>query len=186
MTFGTNSSERANGVLGRLGLTLATPTEIVEARAIAARTVGPQVATTSALQAIQDRTACSTFVYRGTETEISGVICIIPLGRAAQPILAAGDFDGRTPPLGMAARPGEPVVAVYGWGMAGTTFRGRAVAMAGVLSIHREIFDSVPMFSRAATRGGERTLLGRMDGRPVPGPGGLVVCPAWNIQRKAA
>ncbi len=186
MTFGTNNSDRAGRMLGDLGLTLAMPAEILEARAIAASTVGPNVATPMALQAIQDQTLCSTFIYRGAQADITGVICIIPLSAAAQTTLDAGEFDGLTPPLDLAARPGEPVIAVYGWGMAGTTFRGRAIAMAGVLCIHREIFSTVPLFSRAATRGGERTLMGRMGGQPVPGPGGLVVCPAWTQQRKAA
>lgn len=179
-------SHTARDTLADLGLTLATPGEIIEGRAIAARTVGPAIATTGTLQAVQDRTACSSFAYRGSDGRLAGVICIIPLTRAAAPSLAAGRFDGINPPLAQAARPGERVIAVYGWGMAGVTWRGRAVVMAGAIAIHREIFHTLPLYGRAATPGGERTLLRRMGAQAVPGPGGLVVCPAWTAQRKVA
>lgn len=172
--------------LARLGLTLATPNEIVQGRDIASRTVGPTVATVETLQAVQDRTRCSAFAYRGVDGGLAGVLCIIPLTRAAAPSLAAGVLDGVAPPLEMAARPHDRVIAVYGWGVAGVTWRGRAVLMAAALAIHREIYDTVPLYGRAATPGGERTLLRRMGAQPVPGPGGLVVCPTWTVQRKVA
>jgi hypothetical protein len=172
--------------LARLGFTLATPEEIAVGRGIAARTVSPAVATVATLQAVQDRTGCSVFVYRDAGGELAGVLGFIPLTQAAAPVLAAGMFDGIEPPLEMAARPGEPIIALYGWGMAGVTWRGRAVVMKAALAVHREIYDTVPLYGRAATPGGERALLRRMGAQTVPGPGGLVVCPARTIQRKVA
>lgn len=172
--------------LARLGLTPATHDEIIEGRDIAVRTVGPAVATVETLQAVQDRSRCSAFSYRDADGRLAGVLCIIPLNPAAAPALAAGVFDGVAPPMRMVARPTDRVIAVYGWGMAGVTWRGRAVVMAGALAIHREIYATVPLYGRAATPGGERTLLRRMGARAVPGPGGLVVCPTWTPERKAA
>lgn len=172
--------------LARLGLTLATHDEIVQGHDIAVRTVGPAVATVETLQAVQDRTRCSVFAYRGQDGGLAGVLCIIPLTQAAAPALAAGIFDGVAPPMTMVARPNDRIIAVYGWGMAGVTWRGRAMVMAAALAIHREIYDTVPLYGRAATPGGERTLLRRMGARVVPGPGGLVVCPTWTAQRKVA
>lgn len=182
----TDFAQATRDTLSSLGLTLATPEEIVEGHAIAARTVSPAIASVATLQAIQDRTRSSSFAYRGPDGRLAGVLCVIPLTRAAAPDLAAGRFDGITPPLSQTARPGERVIAVYGWGMAGVSWRGRAVVMAGAVAIHREIFDTVPLYGRAATPGGERALLRRLGARPVPGPGGLVVCPAWTAHRRAA
>ena len=82
--------------------------------------------------------------------------------------------------------PGEAVVAIYGWGMAGTTLRGRATVMAGAVKLHRELFPTIPLYGRAATPGGERTLLKRIGAQPVPGPGGLVVADAWARVGRAA
>lgn len=186
MPSAADATIRPREHLARLGLTLATPDEIVQGRDIAARTVGPAVATVETLQAVQDLTGCSAFSYRDGDGRLAGVLCIIPLNPAAAPTLAAGVFDGVAPPMPMVARPTDRVIAVYGWGMAGVTWRGRAVVMAGALAIHREIYDTVPLYGRAATPGGERTLLRRMGARAVPGPGGLVVCPTWTPKRKVA
>ncbi len=100
--------------LAGLGFTLATPDEIAVGRDIAARVLGPAVAAVETLRAVQNRTGGSAFVYRGEDGGLAGVLCFIPLTPAAAPALAAGMFDGIEPPLAMAARPGDRVIAVYG------------------------------------------------------------------------
>ncbi len=178
--------ERCHRGLGELGLSPATHDEIVEGRALAARTVSPNIATVETLAQLQDLTQASSFTFRGANGRLAGVMAIIPLTAAAQPGLAAGVFDGVNPPQDHAARPGETVVAIYGWGMAGTTLRGRATVMAGAVKLHRELFPTIPLYGRAATPGGERTLLKRIGAQPVPGPGGLVVADAWARVGRAA
>lgn len=178
--------ERCHRGLGELGLSPATHDEIVEGRALAARTVSPNIATVETLAQLQDLTQASSFTFRGADGRLAGVMAIIPLTAAAQPGLAAGVFDGVNPPQDHAARPGETVVAIYGWGMAGTTLRGRATVMAGAVKLHRELFPTIPLYGRAATPGGERTLLKRIGAQPVPGPGGLVVADAWARVGRAA
>lgn len=179
-------AERCHRGLSELGMTLATHDEIIQGRALAARTVSPNIATVETLAQLQDLTRSSSFTFRGVNGQLAGVMAIIPLTAAALPDLAAGIFDGVNPPQAQAARPGETVVAIYGWGMAGTTLRGRATVMAGAVKLHRELFPTIPLYGRAATPGGERTLLKRIGARPVPRPGGLVVADAWASIRKAA
>ena len=179
-------AERCHRGLGELGMTLATRDDIVEGRALAARTVSPNIATVETLAQLQDLTQASSFTFRGADGRLAGVMAIIPLTAVAQPGLAAGVFDGVNPPQDQAARPGEAVVAIYGWGMAGTTLRGRATVMAGAVKLHRELFPTIPLYGRAATPGGERTLLKRIGAQPVPGPGGLVVADAWARVGRAA
>jgi len=186
MTVIRDFAERCRQGLGELGMTLASSDEIVEGRALAARTVSPHIATVETLGRIQELTAASCFTARAPDGSIAGVIAVIPLTPAAAPSLAAGMFDGVNPPEDMAARPGDPVIAIYGWGMAGATWRGRATVMAGAVKLHREIFPTIPLYGRAATPGGERTLLRRIGAQAVPGPGGLVVAPAWTPARKVA
>jgi len=179
-------AERCHQGLGQLGMTLATYDEITEGRALAARTVSPNIATVETLAAIQRLTAASSYTFRDANGNLTGVIAVIPLTSAALPGLAAGVFDGVEPPRHQVARPGDPVAAIYGWGMAGTTLRGRATVMMGAVKLHREIFPTLPLYGRAATPGGERTLLKRIGARPVPGPGDLVVAEAWNRAQEAA
>lgn len=169
-----------------LGFTLADDAEIIEGRALAARTVSPNIATVETLAQVQQRTGASSFTFRGADGELAGVLAVIPLTPAATPSLAAGVFDGIEPPAGLVARPGEPVAAIYGWGMAGATWRGRGAVMAAAVHLHRALFPELPLYGRAATPGGERTLLKRIGAKPVPGPGGLVLAPPWNAMREAA
>lgn len=186
MTIIRDFAERCRQGLGELGMTLADSGEIVQGRALAARTVSPHIATVETLARIQRLTNASCFTSRAPDGSIAGVIAIIPLALAARPHLTAGVFDGVTPPDELVARPGEPVIAIYGWGMAGATWRGRATVMTGAVKLHREIFPTLALYGRAATPGGERTLLRRIGAEPVPGPGGLVVAQPWALTRKAA
>lgn len=186
MTIIRDFAERCRQGLGELGMTLASGDEIVQGRALAARTVSPDIATVETLCRIQDLTGASCFTSRTPEGSIAGVIAIIPLRADARSQLSAGVFDGVTPPEELVARPGEPVIAIYGWGMAGATWRGRATVMAGAVKLHREIFSTLPLYGRAATPGGERTLLRRIGAQPVPGPGGLVVAQPWAQTKQAA
>lgn len=179
-------AERCNQELGRLGLTLATDEEIALGRALAARTVSPDIATVATLIRVQRHTAASSFVFRDQGGELAGVIAVIPLTPAAGPSLAAGVLDGVDPPGQFVAVPGDPVIGFYGWGMAGANWRGRATVLAGAVALHREIFPTIPLYGRAATPGGERALLKRIGAVPVPGPGGLVVATPWAAQRSAA
>lgn len=186
MTVIRNFAERTVRGLAELGMTLADETQIIAGRDLAARTVGPHIASVETLCLVQAWTGCSSFALTSADGELAGVIAVFPLKPAARATLAAGVLNGIQPDLELVARPGEPVEAWYGWGMAGATWRGRAAVMAGAIRLHREIHPDLPLYGRAATPGGERTLLKRIGAHPVPGPGGLVMAPAWRRQRKAA
>ena len=169
-----------------LGLDLASETDIIEGRALAVRTVGPRVALAETLMRVQARTHCACYVARSETGELIGALSIIPLAPAAAPDLARGEFDGLAPADEQVARPGDRIIALYGWGMAGLTWRGRATVMAAAVALHRQIHPNLPLYGRAATPGGRRTLLKRIGALPVPGQGGLVMAPAWAAARQAA
>lgn len=179
-------AERCRRELGTLGLQLANHAEIRAGRDLAARTVGPNIASFETLVRVQELTSSSSFTFKGPDGRLSGVLAVIPLTPLAAPELQAGIFDGIEPPERLIARPGEPVIAFYGWGMAGSTLRGRAAVMAAAIALHREIFPTIPLYGRAATPGGERALLKRIGASPVPGPGGLVVAAPGAGVRTAA
>jgi hypothetical protein len=169
-----------------LGLLAAGPDEIAWGRDLAVRTVTPRVASVETLCAMQAHTQCACYVLRDRDGRLDGALSIIPLTLTASPHLAAGELDGVTPSLGLAAAPGQPVIALYGWGMAAVSWRGRAIILNAAFRLHREIHPHLPLYGRAATPGGERSLLKRIGARPVPGRGGLVLAPAWAAHSKAA
>lgn len=178
-------AERCCLALGKLGMTLADEHDITLGRALAARTVSPAITTVETLSRVQTITRCSSFVLKSGE-DLAAVLAVIPLTPAALPSLAAGIFDGVNPPEDLIARPGEGVAAYYGWGMAGATWRGRGTIMSAALKLRWETFPCIPLYGRAATPGGERTLLGRLGATSVPGPGGLVMAEPASPCRKVA
>lgn len=186
MTVIRDFAERTVRGLSELGMSLADEDQIIAGRALAVRTVSPHIASVETLCRLQAWTGCSSFALTGPDRELAGVIAIFPLNPSARTTLAAGELNGIHPRLDLVARPGDPVIAWYGWGMAGATWRGRATVMAAAVGLHRDIHPDLPLYGRAATPGGERTLLKRIGASPVPGPGGLVMAPAWRRQRKAA
>lgn len=166
--------------LGRTGLSLASADQIVQGRAAAAALLGDYIASLDTLMRIHARCGASLFAASAPDGRLVAVLSLIPLTPAAAPGLAIGQFDGIEPPDELVARPSEPVIALYGWGMAGLTWRGRAMAMSGALAMQRGAFAAVPIYGRAASDGGGRVLLGRMGASLVPRTGsGLVRAPAW-------
>ena len=179
-------AEHTRSGMAALGLSFASLQDIVEGHALAVRTVGPRIATIETLFSMQAHTGCASYVLRAADGTLDGALSIIPLTAAAGPSLAIGEFDGVEPPPAHAARPGQPVIALYGWGMAALSWRGRATILNAAYRLHREIHPRLPLYGRAATPGGERSLLKRIGAHPVPGKGGLVVALAWAGQRRAA
>lgn len=186
MTLAPDFAQKTRHGLADLGLRIANDDEIAQGRELAVQTVGPAVATVETLVRVQRRTEGSSFICHAPDGSLAGVLAMIPLSPDAAAGLAAGMFDGIAPPDALIARPRDPVIAIYGWGMAGVTWRGRATIVAAALKVCREIHPSLPLYGRAATPGGERTLLKRIGAAPVPGPGGLVLAPAWSPRWKAA
>ncbi len=168
--------------MSALGLRLATADDIAEGHAAAARLIGPGITSRAALERVQARSGCAIFAMRTRDGEFVGALSVIPLSAAALPILATGDFDGLEPPDQMVARPDEPAVAFYGWGLAGLTARARAAVIIGAVKMQREVYADLPFYARAATSEGERVLHDRLDARPLAGPGGLVSAPPWLAQ----
>lgn len=174
--------------LAPLGLRLATPQDIAEGHAMAVALLGPGVASVETLERVQALTGCAAFAMRSHEGALIGALSVIPLGAGARASLAAGRFDGLEPPDAMVARPGEPAIAFYGWGMAGLTARARAAVVAGAMRLQREVYAPLPFYARAASSEGEKVLHDRMGARPLPGSDGLVFAPPWSAatDRKVA
>lgn len=176
---------RTFSAFDELGLSLAGREEIELGREMAAGKIPRAIASAETLNAVQHRTGCAIFAVRDAGG-VAGALSIIPLTAAARPLLRKGEFDGLVPPMEMVARPHDPVVALYGWGMVGATWRARGVILSAALRLQRDVFAEVPIYGRAASPGGERVLLKRLGAKPVPGRGGLVLAPAFATRQEAA
>ncbi|WP_304175484.1 hypothetical protein [Phenylobacterium aquaticum] len=185
MPIQTHHVDRTLTVLRRLGFSLATDPEIEAGRAAAVQLVGEAIATADTLRRVQARTGCACFVARADEG-FSAAVSAIPLTPLALPDLAKGQFDALAPLDALVARPGDPVAAIYIWGAAGLSWRGRMLAVAAAQALVCEVHPTLPSYARAATSEGEHILQHRLGARPVRGPGGLVMAPPHHPQRRAA
>ena len=174
---------RTLSVLARHGFTLATDDEIETGRAAAAALVGEAIASAETMRRVQARTGCACFVLR-RDGGMVAALSALPLTSAALPGLAGGEFDALSPQDKLLARPDDEVAALYIWGGAGMTWRGRIQAVAAAIALREEVYPTLPLYARAATSEGERVLQTRLGARPAPG--GLVVAPPLLPQSKAA
>ncbi len=184
MNTPSNHVARTCASLGRLGFHLASPDEIARGRAAAARLVGANIASVETLLRIQSRTACCAFVATDPEGRLIAAVSGLPLNHAALAPLESGRFDGVSPPQALVARPQDMVAALYLWGAAGLTWRGRTLALAASVALQREVYPNLPCYARGATNDGERALAQRMGARPAAG--GLVVAPPQIPRTEAA
>lgn len=157
--------------LSALGFRPADGCDIVSARSAAAALVGGDIATCATLREVHAITGCACFVA-SQKDRLVAMVSAIPLRRAAVAVLEAGAFDGIDPPRRLIARPTEPPAALYIWGAAGLTWRGRRLALAASVALRDEVYPDLPLYSRAATADGERVLQRRMGAAPIAG--GLV------------
>ena len=184
MSFASNHVDRTRQAMQALGFRLATAREIAAAHAGAARLIEGPIASAEVMVGVQARTGCAVFLSSGPGEAPLAAVSAIPLTAHALPALAAGRFDGLAPADRLITRPGEPPAAIYIWGAAGFTWRGRRLALAASLAFQRQVHPHLPLYARAATADGERVLQRRMGARPAAG--GMVCAPPPLAPLRAA
>jgi hypothetical protein len=167
---------RLRTALGAIGVTEADARDFAEMRALAARLIGPDIASEETLGAIHARTGYGFYVVR-EEGAIAAVLALIMLNHAGLAVMRRGVFDTLSPSPLHACGPFEEPAAVYGWGVAGSS-RQTATAIANACRTAREAAPELPFFARAATDAGRRLLTEKMAFRPYPGSTNGVLC--WD------
>lgn len=182
MPYASTHVERTLQAMQALGFRLAPPAEIEAARVGAARLVQGAIAAAEVMVRVQARSRCAVFLAGGPLP--LAAVSAIPLTAQALAELAAGRFDGLAPPDALVARPADTPAALYLWGAAGFTWRGRRLALAASVMLQREVHPHLPLYARAATADGERVLQRSMGARPAAG--GLVCALPHLAQLRAA
>ncbi len=135
---------------------------------LAARLIGPGIATLETLRAVQRHTALAAFVRHEGE-EVAGVFVFLLLNAHGHAAVLLDQFDGLSPPLDQLAVPGKPPSAYYGWGFAGVTPSARAAVVAGADALRHGPLAHIPFFCRAATPAGRRAVTLKLGYRDLPG-----------------
>ena len=171
--------------LSAIGLSIPAPEELAAARAIAARLIGPHIASLETFHAVAEKNAAGMMVYR-EQGQVTGVLAFLLLRPPALYALATDKFDAVNPDLELLARPDEEPLAAYGWGLAATSLRAAAVVLNGA-GLFRGLTPSIPFFARAATVDGRRILCGRLGYTPFPrNTTGLLWSPSREMGTESA
>jgi hypothetical protein len=170
------SASQARLFLQELGLCPLEARDMPDAHALAARLIGPGIASAATLSAVHERTGGDAVFVLWEQGEITGVVAYAPLNRDGLDALVRDDFDGVSPDLAHVAGEGERPRAAYGWGMAGSTPAGRKAVVQAGIALYERVLPDTPWFSRAATPDGRRVVLGKFGFSPAPWSGsGLMV-----------
>ena len=137
--------------LQQLGLDPAGSCEMLEARALAADLISPDIATAATFVSIQQHTGGAALHLFREDGQITGVLGFAPLSQKGFRALIAETFDAVDPPPEHLAGAGDYPAACYGWGIAGSSPAARKALVAATIALYAEIFPDIPWFSRGAT-----------------------------------
>jgi hypothetical protein len=148
-------------VLGGLGLTLASSSEIDEGHDLARRLIGPALAPVSRLRRAQAHSGACCFAFYEA-FELTGIFAFLLLNAAGLGAVIQGDFQPGDPPLWALARATEPPAGYFGWAFAGSTRLARWTVVAGAARARRIALPSIPFFCHAATPAGRRAVIEKL------------------------
>jgi hypothetical protein len=171
--------------LAGIGMVPAGGGELGAVRDLAARLIGPDIASEAVLSAIHRRTGYGFYVAREAG-RLSAVMALVLLNGAGLAAVRADTFNSLEPDPAHAVSPSEAPEGVYGWGVAAATRESAGVLVASSWAV----LDVVPKpyFARAATEAGRRMLTAKMGFVPYPGSttGLLWWDAAERVARRAA
>ncbi len=144
-------------VLGDLGLTLASSSEIDEGHALARRLIGPALAPASRLHQAQAYTGACCFAFR-EGPGLTGIFAFLLLNTAGLDAVIRGQFDPGDPQHQLLARATQAPAGYFGWAFAGSTQLARRTVVTGAEQARRVALPVIPFFCHAATPAGRRAV----------------------------
>ncbi|WP_139792259.1 hypothetical protein [Henriciella litoralis] len=103
-----------------------------------------------------------------TDSQLNGVYLIVPLTEEGRAAVESGDFNPADPALRHLAPAGTAIFGLYIGIYAGSTKDARRSIMAASANVRVSRFSPVPVFARAATEDGARSMLS-LGFRPLEG-----------------
>jgi hypothetical protein len=157
--------------------------EIVEAQALAARLIGPDIAPPEILRRVHESTGIGVFVAR-EDSAVIGVLAFVPLTAEGLAAVRSDAFNGLDPADGHIAMRGSDLVGLYAWGVATAYPRAARRLAAAYDAMVKLAIPQLPVFARPATLLGERLLIRRMNFKPYPGSATRLVWIAPYAERE--
>lgn len=156
----------------------ARPVDIGEfqiGRHLAAKLIGPDLATTTVFQDIQEYSGAGMLLFR-EKGEITGVAGLLMLSEFGRKAILSGSFNGKRPDLRHIAPNGRNVAATYAWLGAAATHASRVAVVTISVGLKKYIFGELPSFANAVTPEGAAAVQTYLQMEPLASMPGLF----WN------
>jgi hypothetical protein len=164
-----NAEDFSRGILhlgAELGFFVPDGPEISEARELAERAMGCEVATDEAFANARRLQPGAVLVARQAG-RLSAVVATLLLREEARAKLIGGLFCGRSPDPRDLSQASETPALYYIWGVAGDTQAARGRAAVLCRRLRYEVLPSLAAFMTSATADGRRAAIGRLQCEPA-------------------
>jgi hypothetical protein len=151
-----------------IGLAPPTHGELAEARVLAARLMGHEVASLETFLAAMAVQPTAVLVFK-EEGRVTGVVAQILVNRRAVDQIVAGRLDALNLDPALLTMEGRRPVASYYWGVAASTKAAGRATLAGGDAVTAP-FPTLTAFCRAVTGAGRHVAITRYGYRPLRGP----------------
>lgn len=147
--------DEVTALAGGFGLRIARDEEIEAAIDLAVDLTGQELASPDVVRRVQATTQLTAWV---AGDPVEGTFLFVPLSKAGEAAVRAGDFAPGGPDRAHLCAPGEHCHAIYVGVYAGRTREARRSIMYSSAAFSVGYFASLPCFARAATEDGARSM----------------------------
>jgi hypothetical protein len=154
--------------LAEFAVSPAQPSEVGEARALAMRLIGGEMATTETIAQVHERTGAGLFVIR-QQGALTGLLAFLLLNEQGRAALLKGNLDTLAPSPGHLAADGEEAAGVYSWAIAAANHGAAQSLVRGHERMRHIAAPHLPFYLRPVTPQGRRLAVVRLGFKPLPG-----------------
>jgi hypothetical protein len=164
----SDCTQAACAALAEFDISAARPGEVAEARALAARLIGGDMATAETIARIHQRTGAGLFIIR-EHGAVAGLLAFLLLSQRGRTALLKGALDTLAPAPDHVIETGEDAAGVYSWAIAAANHGVAQSLVRGHERMRHVAAAHLPFYLRPVTPQGRRLAVTRLGFRPLPG-----------------
>jgi|HubBroStandDraft_5_1064220.scaffolds.fasta_scaffold409436_2 hypothetical protein len=164
----SDCTQAVRAALAECDISPARPREVAEARALAVRLIGGDMATTETIARVHERSGAGLFVIRENGA-LAGLLAFLMLSDHGRTALLKGVLDTLAPAPDHVIEAGEEAAGVYSWAIAAANHGVAQSLVRGHERVRHVAAPHLPFYLRPVTPQGRRLAVVRLGFKPLPG-----------------
>jgi hypothetical protein len=140
-----------------------------EARALALRLIGGEMATAETIARVHERTGAGLFIIRQHGGALTGLLAFLLLSERGRTALLKGALDTLAPAPSHVIENGEEAAGIYSWAIAAANHGAAQSLVRGHERMRHVAVPHLPFYLRPVTPQGRRLAVVRLGFKPLPG-----------------